>query len=731
MKHILKPNLASLSLILFVILFALHFLSVQAQRDLSVPSCDEYCQMNTHYSEGIYNTRTSICEYQQERCVNGCDRYGVTCEPSIPETPQEERPLSNRIPSDFSTPQRSPTQQFIPEQPTTIKQSFIPEQPACQIEFNGGSIFKQGKVAAYTKAEQIPNPQFYIDNSGQPQGSPTKFLIDYKYIAEDKCSGKNVIKYHCDIEKSKCMTKAGVSLYIDALPAEKATELYNDATCATDPFSKDAGVLTSKLETCKCGCIDGTCNEEPDLDKDGTPDCVDTDDDGDNILDITDNCVDIVNADQKDVDNDNVGDVCDCYDGIQAGQETNVDCGGNLCGACQQCTWCTSKVAPLMIKGKFNTGKIDVVFVPDNSFNGNLNAFNSQVASLIGSAFYQYDDNSISPIPNNYEDIFNFYVYTAGFASQVGCAGTLPKNFWKDASFGDVAAILQNGGGGGCANALGPPSQFITPGNSVNIASHEAGHATFGLVDEYCGNTFYTQNDPASNVWSSQTNCQNAAANAGWTQGACTQIATPTCIKNFWRYDSDVPVQDEMTCCIIGTGATYLFKEADAGKITSSINNWPKTKSKGVLVWLHIRNNEITEVSKEMTFAHPDTGMQYGIFRVEIISDDERVLDTFGLWDPRIQLADPDMVEQDDIDFPVRFRWQESVTKMKVYNEEGNLKITVELKEIKERYCQENPTDEECREDNQQEQIVATKVTFSQRLANVWNGFLNLFGIGK
>ena len=65
-----------------------------------------------------------------------------------------------------------------------------------------------------------------------------------------------------------------------------------------------------------CDGVDNDCDASMDegfsnIDGDGLADCVDPDDDGDDILDSEDNCPEEANPDQSDLDGDTLGDVCD------------------------------------------------------------------------------------------------------------------------------------------------------------------------------------------------------------------------------------------------------------------------------------------------------------------------------------------------------------------------------------------------------------------------------------
>ena len=79
-----------------------------------------------------------------------------------------------------------------------------------------------------------------------------------------------------------------------------------------------------------CDGIDNNCNQKTDelygdLDEDGQADCVDPDDDGDGVADISDNCPLLPNASQGDFDQDDKGNVCDSDDDND-GSNDNVDC---------------------------------------------------------------------------------------------------------------------------------------------------------------------------------------------------------------------------------------------------------------------------------------------------------------------------------------------------------------------------------------------------------------------
>jgi len=287
-----------------------------------------------------------------------------------------------------------------------------------------------------------------------------------------------------------------------------------------------------------------------------------------------------------------------CYDGILNGGEYNVDCGGPCDTPCAEiryeCTWCHENITPVHLQGS-PANKIDVVFIASKTsrdrvnkrnvisteYTGNKTKFVKVVKDLVQNWFLKLDTLVSEPIPSDFKSRFNFYYYwdTTNFGDAFdGCSGKLPKNFWDIAPFCDVAGILYpvywvNGTaeGGGCANGLGPRSQFKGPGFNGYVTIHECGHAIFGLVDEYCGTTHYSQNDPYSNVWKSLRRCQDYVTGEGWDPGDCRQImwdnvSTPEveCTKNYWRWNPDPEIME----CACG-----LFGPASVRRINYMFNN--------------------------------------------------------------------------------------------------------------------------------------------------------------
>jgi hypothetical protein len=239
----------------------------------------------------------------------------------------------------------------------------------------------------------------------------------------------------------------------------------------------------------------------------------------------------------------------------------------------------------------------DIVFVPSDTsydctlqqkvatdrYTGHQEIFVNDVRSLTGATLLQLPTFSAVPsqIPGDYTQQLNIYYYWDNdrFADAFsGCAGTLPEGFWDKVPFADVAVILYPSYAGrytgspcepqGCTNGVGAGLQswIKVPADRSTLFMHESGHALFGLVDTYCGDTFYTENLPYPNLWGSGTNCTNDASLTGRDISLCRPLADGMiqdgagCGNGFWKFD---PVPDLMGA----TGDGALFGEASTRRI--------------------------------------------------------------------------------------------------------------------------------------------------------------------
>ncbi|MDD1702921.1 MAG: M64 family metallopeptidase [Methanoregula sp.] len=235
-----------------------------------------------------------------------------------------------------------------------------------------------------------------------------------------------------------------------------------------------------------------------------------------------------------------------------------------------------SDIFPILVNGPPDT-KIDIVFIPSNtSFNSSTNTkvlfteypggkqkFEADAREFINQTFDTYPSimTRDSVVSGNYVQKFNFYYFWDGesFGDAFnGCAGKIPDSFWQEVTYSDLTILLYPGYYGmylgppsqpmGCTNPNGLGNVYLKiPADQPYLAMHEIGHGLYGLVDTYCGNTYYLQNNPNPNVWSLPETCRRDAASQGWDPDNCRQIALGggACIKDFWHWDPDPDIMKE------------------------------------------------------------------------------------------------------------------------------------------------------------------------------------------
>jgi hypothetical protein len=164
---------------------------------------------------------------------------------------------------------------------------------------------------------------------------------------------------------------------------------------------------------------------------------------------------------------------CECSDVNAGPNEFGVDCGGLCNRPCRGTPPDWKMIEPIRVVGD-TASSIDVVFIPDATYEGHLNQFRTDVIKLIRNGFFHLDLDITKPLPDNYRDQFNFYIYVGGF-------GPIP--FRDYAPSADIAVNLYNAGaGGGMAGCGGP--ELTAPGRYIPVLLHELGHALWGLAGE-------------------------------------------------------------------------------------------------------------------------------------------------------------------------------------------------------------------------------------------------------
>jgi hypothetical protein len=229
-----------------------------------------------------------------------------------------------------------------------------------------------------------------------------------------------------------------------------------------------------------------------------------------------------------------------------------------------------SDIIPVLITGSPES-RINIVFLPSNtSFNSTTNTkvflkeypggrpkFAADVLQFVNQTFGRYPSvmSQDPPRSENYLDKFNFYYFWDGktYADAFdGCAGKIPDSYWKEMTYSDLTVILYPGYYGmylgppslpmGCTNPNGLGRVYLKiAANQPYLAMHEIGHGLYGLMDTYCGDTYYNENDPNPNVWNSDEKCRAAAHANNWNPDNCRQIQDPKngCQKDVWRWDPD------------------------------------------------------------------------------------------------------------------------------------------------------------------------------------------------
>ncbi|MEK6960512.1 MAG: thrombospondin type 3 repeat-containing protein [Nanoarchaeota archaeon] len=727
--------------------------------------CADRCSGLVWDHDGTMN-RAGECEYIPQRCPAGCDPRAGGClqeripssrtippdnavkfdyrDLSVDRTPAERIPPADRKPigliKDIDMDGVPDDKDLCPGTPkgTTVDAGGCPQ---CQIDTDGTYKYTKGKVGHFSYPEGWgPNKAPVIIPGKNGEYKALLPAMSYTFDVTDYCSSANtLVDYSCSFTgQNPCLGKVGVSLLAQegAFNTAQQEELAT-AKCVSNPFLKTVGKVDMATFNCKCGCKDGACVEEKDNDKDGTPDCIDPDDDNDGIPDTLDNCQFYANPSQSDIDNDRVGDACDCDDVNKGPYEDGVDCGGVCKNTCyeKECTsrkdWCGSNLVSIRLTGPYNTGKIDIIYVPDYTYTSNAQ-FVTDATFLVKNSYAKIWNVSDNTIPADYFNKFNFYYLQTGVLNgklnnytgngSLGCTGEQPAILAGYGGNGTVAAFHDNvailcpaGNCNGACSSFGPginhKMKFDVGFPLLNL--HEGAHGLFSLQDEYCGKTAYNLILPSPNIFPSFGMCQQNATANGWTTGNCRRICTPPNFDwtlngnppaNYWRYNNDNVAPEVMTACVFGCNTTSKYHEADSRRINLTFNTWPSSNTSAILVNLMMDVKSVTHIGNVLVDSHPDLGMQQEFFRVEAYSRDGRKFLDYPISDPRVNLYDdtgngmphdyPSV--QEKVSFSVAVPLSYDLAEMRL-TKDKNLVLRVNLRKDVENFCAQNPAATECR----------------------------------
>lgn len=227
--------------------------------------------------------------------------------------------------------------------------------------------------------------------------------------------------------------------------------------------------------------------------------------------------------------------------GIMVSMISNLGCEINRTVSEDDTPFSGATVYELYISQDDIDNAFNIVFVPDVSYGdlsvtANRQAFVDDMTDVIENAYWQnqayfnglfhlnyyYMTETGSVTPRAPDAEGNFRCPTVVWPNQVN----------TDAAFADQRVLmhrneLRDCGGGGRATA--EPTSFRT-------IVHETGHGLFGLPDEYCCDSSYSEVRPI--LYASQAACNNDANNAGWRN--CVSFTSSRNGSVWWRSQGSI-----------------------------------------------------------------------------------------------------------------------------------------------------------------------------------------------
>ncbi len=372
-----------------------------------------------------------------------------------------------------------------------------------------------------------------------------------------------------------------------------------------------------------------------------------------------------------------------CYDGIMNGNEEGVDCGGRCPFVCGYCI-------PRIENGP-HENKLDIVFVPDESYVGNTSLFLDHVDDIIENAFNGTSINNGSTIVRDNIDKFNFYyIEDEGSVDTENFVHILPSGFYSECSFYDTAMVVHTD----VFRDFARGNIFSSENYNYGTIMHETGHSLFGLADEYGNDSHYFEPAPFPNIWESNQTCREDDIGGSWSPDDCYEFCPAgagKCGFGWWRSDPDPDIMEDD-----GDETLNPFERADLRNINWTFNQYPNQQllsedsdnNKVAIISLLFSNDEVDLTELKIIYSDsPEHISQNGDMNITLIDEGNTTLDSFLFWDPRIVITENESVLLDESNTTIITPLSFNESLIRFYNGSNNLKLQIDMNQYINNFC--------------------------------------------
>jgi len=357
----------------------------------------------------------------------------------------------------------------------------------------------------------------------------------------------------------------------------------------------------------------------------------------------------------------------------------------------------------------------DILFIPDETYKGDLDTFKSDIYNIATNRI-----NSIELLKERQKS-FNFYyiddyAYVSGYKSQENPPDfNAPKQMdFASISFVDAICVVHKNQFRDWAGSYNGIPIFTSHSSGTTIYPlipnmpsfiHELGHALFKLKDEYCCDSYYFQNDPMPNIWSSELNCKDDAIKEGWDLNSIVQFCPAGCLgsescncgSGYWKIDKND--------CIMGNMSPihWYFGPACERKISwefdhlgLGITDFGYYAVKVIELNLEISDNSIEIINSSVSYGYPPNNIAGSGFSITTINSNGTTLGTYYIDDPRIIYYDNGADLRNKVNFTIFLPFNSTIEKVEIKDIQTAETIEINVTPAIKTFCELYPADNNC-----------------------------------